>query len=137
MPFELEYPSTWNIVVVDDEPDSIGIVELVFKFHKASVRTASSGQECIALLAEALPDIVFLDIQMPVMSGWEVLKHIRNTPEMQSLIVIAMTAHAMYGDRERILGAGFNAYFPKPLSPINLVADVRKAIVDGKKLQSI
>ena len=136
MPFDLTLPATWNILVVDDEPDSIDVVELVFKFQKSRVRTANSGSECLTLLNEELADIVFLDIQMPVMSGWDVLKQIRNTPQMQSLVVIAMTAHAMSGDRERILGAGFNAYFPKPLSPIALVSEVRKVIVEERTKKS-
>src|SRR5215472_10017105 len=106
MPFEPTQPSTWNLVIVDNEPDSIGIVEYVFKFHNARVRSATSGPACIALLNEELPDVLFLDIQMPGMTGWEVLKHIRGDSKMKDLVVIAMTANAMYGDRERILNGG-------------------------------
>jgi len=129
MPFQPTQPSTWNVVIADDEPDSVGIVEYVLRFHKACVRTANSGQACIALLTKEMPDLLILDVQMPQMSGWDVVKHIRNEPKMKDLVVIAMTAHAMYGDRERILSAGFNLYLPKPLSPMTLIGDITNVLV--------
>jgi|SRR5579859_1032651 len=133
MAFDLTQPATWNVIITDDEPDSIGVVQFVFKFQKARVRTASSGPECVALLGQELPDVLFLDLQMPHMSGWDVLKQIRSDPRMQSVVVIAMTAHAMQGDRERIMSAGFDGYFPKPLSPMSLVADVTKILLAAEK----
>ncbi len=124
-------PSTWNVLIVDDEPDSVGVVEHIFVFHKARVRTASSGPACLELLKQEVPHILFLDIQMPKMSGWEVLKHIRENPTLKDVIVIALTAHAMHGDRERILAAGFDGYFSKPISPLTFVKDVN-AILESR-----
>ncbi len=68
---------------------------------------------------------------MPKMSGWEVLKHIRENPALKDVIVIALTAHAMHGDRERILAAGFDGYFSKPISPLTFVKDVN-AILESR-----
>jgi CheY-like chemotaxis protein len=135
MPFEPTQPSTWNLVIADNEPDSIGIVELVFKFHNARVRSAISGLACITLLNEELPDVLFLDIQMPGMTGWDVLKHIRGDSKMKDLVVIAMTANAMYGDRERTLNAGFNHYLAKPLSPLSLIADVTRLLIEKQRIR--
>ena len=117
-------PSTWNVLIVDDEPDSVGVVEHIFTFHQAKVRTASSGPTCLELLKQERPNILFLDIQMPKMSGWEVLKQIREDASLKEIVVIALTAHAMHGDRERILAAGFDGYFSKPISPLTFVKDV-------------
>ena len=123
--------STWNVLIVDDEPDSIGVVEHIFVFHQARVRTATSGPACIELLKQERPTILFLDIQMPKMSGWEVLKQIRQDVSLKDTVVIALTAHAMYGDKERILEAGFDGYFSKPISPLTFVKDV-SAILESR-----
>jgi len=133
MSFEPAQPSTWKVVIADNEPDSIGVVEFVFKFHNARVRSATTGATCIALLKEELPDVLFLDIQMPGMTGWDVLKHIRSDAKMKKLVVIAMTANAMYGDREHTLASGFDYYLAKPLSPLTLVADVTKLLTDKQR----
>jgi CheY-like chemotaxis protein len=63
-----------------------------------------------------------------------VLKHIRSDSKMKDLVVIAMTANAMYGDRERILTGGFNHYLPKPLSPLSLIADVTKIFIEKQRV---
>jgi CheY-like chemotaxis protein len=125
-------PSTWNVLIVDDEPDSVGVVEHIFVFHKARVRTASSGPACLDLLKQEVPNILFLDIQMPKLSGWEVLKQIRGDARLKDIVVIALTAHAMHGDRERILAAGFDGYFSKPISPLTFVKDV-SAILEARR----
>jgi CheY-like chemotaxis protein len=124
-------PATWNVLIVDDEPDSVGVVEHIFVFHKARVRTASTGVACMDLLRQEVPNILFLDIQMPKLSGWEVLKQIREDTALKDITVIALTAHAMHGDRERILAAGFDGYFSKPISPLTFVKDV-STILDAR-----
>lgn len=118
-------PSSWNVLVIDDEPDNSGVVEHVFKFFEIRVRTAGSGPVGLELMREDPPNILLLDIQMPRMSGWEVLRTIRADPALRDTFAIAMTAHAMDGDRERALQAGFDGYLPKPISPISLINDIK------------
>ena len=118
-------PSTWNIVVTDDDPDSIRVVECILGFFGARVRTAECGSACLDLIRQERPTFLLLDIQMPQMSGWDVLSAIRQDVWLSDLPVIAMTAHAMIGDRERVLEAGFNAYLPKPINPMTFVDEVR------------
>jgi CheY-like chemotaxis protein len=120
--------SQWNVLIVDDEPDNVGVVEYVFRFYNARVRTAPSGHRCLELLREELPTVLLLDIQMPSLSGEEVLKMIRENPAWKHLKVIALTAHAMEGDRERFLAAGFDGYIPKPISPMTLIKDVQRVV---------
>jgi CheY-like chemotaxis protein len=120
--------SQWNVLIVDDEPDNVGVVEYVFRFYNARVRTASTGSRCLELLQEELPTVLLLDIQMPSLSGEDVLKMIRENPAWKHLKVIALTAHAMEGDRERFLAAGFDGYIPKPISAVTLIKDVQHVV---------
>lgn len=124
--------SNWNVLVVDDEPDNIGVIELVMSFHKARVRTAESALKCLELMAQESPSLLLMDIQMPGMSGFELLKKIRECEQWKHIPVIAVTAHAMIGDHERILSAGFDGYVPKPISPMTFV-DELQAILSEKQ----
>jgi two-component system sensor histidine kinase/response regulator len=74
-----------------------------------------NGFDALAGLAQALPDLVLLDISLPEMDGTEVLRRIRADAKLRDLPVIALTAHAMSGDREKYLAAGFNDYVTKPI----------------------
>ena len=92
--------------------------------HTAGLKTAvaSNGKEALAYLDTTLPDAVLMDIQMPEMDGLEATGHIRANPRTRDLPVIAMTAHALKGDREKCLSAGMNDYITKPIDPQLLFA---------------
>jgi CheY-like chemotaxis protein len=125
--------STWNIVIVDDEPDSIGVAEYVLQFHGAKVRTALNGISGLDLLHQERPTALLLDIQMLKMSGWDVLKAIRQDGQLKGLPVIALTAFAMSGDKERILAAGFDGYLSKPISPMTFISEM-DALLNSRSL---
>ncbi|MCC7448540.1 MAG: response regulator [Anaerolineae bacterium] len=123
--------SDWKILIVDDEPDNVGVLELVFQFHKAIVWTAESGQRCLEMLEGQLPSVLLVDIQMPVMTGYDLLKIIRADARWSHLPVIGVSAHAMSGDTERAMEAGFDGYITKPITALTLADDVKR-IVDAK-----
>jgi CheY-like chemotaxis protein len=125
--------SDWNVLVVDDEPDNIGVIELVLNFHNAVVRTAESGMECLELMAKETPTILLVDIQMPQMSGLELLEKIRERTTWRHIPVIAVTAHAMMGDLERFTAAGFDGYIPKPITAMSLVDELQAIIMSKVK----
>ena len=127
--------SHWHVLVVDDEPDNLGVMELVLKFHKAAVRTAASGLECFQLMTEEAPTLLLVDIQMPEMSGLELLEKIRENVDWQHIPVIAVTAHAMIGDSDRFTSAGFDGYIAKPITAITFVSEVQSMI--GTKIKSV
>jgi len=129
-------PATWNLLIADDDPDALSIVALLFNFHKIRTRNATTGPQCLQLLQEEVPDLLLLDIQMPGTSGWQIIQNIRNTPDLKHLPVVAVTAHAMAGDRERILAAGFDAYLPKPLSPLKLIDELARILTTTQKAKS-
>jgi CheY-like chemotaxis protein len=117
-----------NILIIDDEPDSINVVKLVCEYHGAWVRTSDLPTNCFQMLNEQIPDILFLDIQMPIKTGWDIIREIRNHQDFAHMIVIAMTAYAMEGDRQRVLDAGFTGYLSKPISPMSFLDDVEQII---------
>lgn len=110
-------PSDWDVLVADDEPDNLSVLELLLTFHDARVVSARSGQEILDLLGARTFTLALIDIQMPHISGWDVIRHIRENPraEVRKMAVIAVTANAMQGDRERCLQAGFDGYISKPI----------------------
>jgi len=105
---------TWTVLIVDDEPHNVGVAEKVLSFSGARVITARDGVEGLEVLDEITPTFVLLDLSMPNMDGWEMHRQIRVRHEIHNLPVIALTAHAMLGDRERVLAEGFNGYIAKP-----------------------
>jgi CheY-like chemotaxis protein len=125
--------STWDVLVADDEVDNLRIIIFVMEFSRITTRTAANGKECIEQIKCKMPSFVLLDIQMPEMSGWDVIKAIRADEEMRKLPVIALTAYAMTEDRDRVMAAGFDGYIPKPITVptfIQQVQDILKSRVE-------
>ena len=106
--------SKWIVLIVDDEPDNRTIAETVLSFNGAKVFTATQGVEGLKVLEEVSPSFILLDLSMPVMDGWEMFKALRANVRTESIPVIALTAHAMAGDRERVMEVGFAGYIAKP-----------------------
>ena len=103
-----------KIAVVEDNPDNRLLVNAILE-DTYDISEYETGVEAVEGLADDPPDLVLLDISLPEMDGTEVLAWIRKQPQFKQLPVIALTAHAMSGDRERYLAAGFNDYVTKPI----------------------
>lgn len=105
----------WTVLIVDDAPDNVEVARKVLSFQGAEVHIATNGLSGLAKLAEIEPPtFILLDLSMPSMDGWQMLNEIRANPQLANMVVIALTAHAMEGDRERVLDAGFDGYIAKP-----------------------
>jgi two-component system sensor histidine kinase/response regulator len=112
-----------KIAVVEDNPDNRLLVEVMLEpFYE--VVEFENGMKALDGLPQVKPDLVLLDISLPEMDGTEVLQKIRANPVIQTLPVVALTAHAMAGDREKYLGAGFNDYVSKPIVDEQVLLDV-------------
>lgn len=103
-----------KIAVVEDNPDNRLLVQVILEPLYA-ITEYESGFAALAGLAKDKPDLVLLDISLPEMDGTEVLHRIRAEARLRDLPVIALTAHAMAGDREKFIGAGFDDYVSKPI----------------------
>ena len=104
-----------HIVLVDDDSTNIELASAILEQAGHQVQRASSGEAGIAMASATLPDLVLLDVQMPGMDGVEALRRLRADARTAGLKVVALTALAMKGDRERLLAAGFDAYVEKPI----------------------
>lgn len=103
-----------KIAVVEDNPDNRLLVQALLE-GTYDLSEYETGVDAVNGLADDPPDLVLLDISLPEMDGTEVLAWIRQQPQFKELPVIALTAHAMAGDREKYLAAGFNDYVTKPI----------------------
>jgi CheY-like chemotaxis protein len=118
----------WTVLVVDDETDNLGVSEGVLSYFGASVHTAEDGTMCLKVLETLRPTFILLDLSMPMMDGWEAFKLIREKPELAETPVIALTAHAMAGDREKVIEAGFSGYISKPIMIDTFVEDIKACL---------
>jgi two-component system cell cycle response regulator DivK len=103
-----------KIAVVEDNPDNRMLVQALLE-DTYDISEYETGVEAVAGLPGDIPDLVLLDISLPEMDGTEVLAWIRGQDELKDIPVIALTAHAMAGDRDKYLAAGFNDYVTKPI----------------------
>ncbi len=103
-----------KIAVVEDNLDNRLLVQAILE-DKYEISEYETGMEALDGLADDVPDLVLLDISLPGMDGTEVLEWVRSQDQLSSLPVIALTAHAMSGDREKYLEMGFDEYVTKPI----------------------
>ena len=113
-----------RVLVADDNPAGRELVRESLAEHVSSIIEASDGREALEKIRETRPDLVLLDIQMPEMDGYAVLREIRSDPALRDLRVVALTAFAMQGDRDRALEAGFDEYLTKPVTVAKLKAQL-------------
>lgn len=132
--------SNWTVLIVEDEPDNLAVAMKVLSFSGATVFTAEDGVEGLKVLEKVLPTFILMDLSMPNMDGWEMLKAIREKPDTAQLPVIALTAHAMTGDKDKALEAGFNGYITKPFRIGTLMSEIKEclhAFAETSKTKSI
>ena len=103
-----------RIAIVEDSPDNRLLFEAMLE-DRFDVVEFENGEAALAGLAETRPDVVLMDISLPIMDGTAVLERMRADPALRDVPVIALTAHAMRGDREKYLALGFDDYVTKPV----------------------
>ena len=125
------------VLVVDDEPDSIMVAQTLLKMAGAKVLTAPNGRDGFELATNERPTFIISDLSMPEMSGWEMLMRLKENLGTRETPVIALTAHAMDGDRNRALAAGFHNYLTKPLQPETFINELLRLLLDIPELSSV
>jgi CheY-like chemotaxis protein len=115
-----------KILVVDDNAVSRELLLYVLKPLGHEVVEAASGLEALERIAEERPDAVLLDLDMPGLDGYGVLREVRRQPDWAGLRVVAVTAYAMQSDRDKALAAGFAGYVTKPINAVH----IRKYVED-------
>lgn len=127
--------NNWRVLIVDDVFDNISIAQAILVHNSAEVRTAINGEDGFRVMESYNPNIILLDLSMPVMDGWEMHEKLRTNPKTQSVLVIALTAHAMEGDREKVEAAGFDGYISKPFAVMKLIDDI-KVIIKSQSVKA-
>ena len=115
-----------RVLVVEDNEKNMKLFRDVLTATGYRALEATTGGQAVELAAEHGPDLVLMDIQLPDIDGVEALSRLRADTRTASIPVLALTAQAMQGDRERFLAAGFDGYLAKPLNIAELVATVRQ-----------
>lgn len=124
----------WDIVVIDDEEDSLEVAEIILLEYCANVHTAFDGKEGLDVVRAVKPRFVISDLSMPIMDGWGFIEAMKAERELSNIPVIALTAHAMVGDRDRAITAGFHNYLTKPLTVDTFMSDLVKLLIDIPEL---
>ena len=106
-----------KILVIEDNEQSRYLFSFILEKNGCQVITARDGLEGITRAKEEKPDLILVDIRMPVMDGYEVTRHLRELPEFKDVPIIALTAYAMKEDEEKTLEAGCDGYITKPIIP--------------------
>lgn len=117
-----------KILVVDDNEQSLELIHDILEAHGYLVYKATSGEEALKLVKEDRPDLILMDIQLPVMDGVTATRKIKEDPANRDIPVLAITAYALRGDEEKIITAGFNGYISKPISTKELPKTVAAAL---------
>lgn len=115
-----------RILIVEDTEDNRQIMRDVLTSAGFDVVEAHDGLMAVSRAAEAKPDLIVMDIQLPVLNGYEATRLIRADPGLRHVPVIAVTSYALSGDEEKARAAGCNGYIAKPFSPRQLLAIVRE-----------
>jgi two-component system cell cycle response regulator DivK len=121
-----------RILIADDYEDNRELMRLMLEGAGYSVRETRDGRECVAAARAELPDIVLIDLAMPVLDGWATLNELRADERTRTLSCIAVTAFAADQDRQRVLDAGFDAYLAKPYRSRDLLELVGRLLGQTK-----
>jgi len=119
-----------RVLVVEDEEDNMNLFVQILHFHGCEALQARDGREAITVAQRELPDLILMDLSLPALDGWEATKAIKGIPELAGIPVVALTAHAMVGDREKALSAGCDGYISKPIEVVKFFDELLGYLAD-------
>ena len=107
---------TGKILIVEDDPQSMRLIEMVLEARDYTLLKATDGEEALDVAVKEQPDLIIMDVRLPKMSGLEVTRKLGELPAFSRTSIIGVTAYAMKGDRERVIESGCDAYMSKPIN---------------------
>jgi two-component system cell cycle response regulator DivK len=120
-----------KILYVEDNDDNIYVVKNRMTRAGFTVLVATDGAQGVTMAIAEKPDVILMDMSLPVLDGWEATRRIKAAPETRHIPVIALTAHAMTGDREKALAAGCDDFDTKPVELTRLLGKIRALVPEG------
>ena len=122
-----------KVLYVEDNDDNVYMLKMRLELlGDFEVLAAEDGEKGCEMAAAERPDIILMDLEMPVIDGWEATRRLRSNPQTRDIPVIALSAHALAGERERALAAGCNEFDSKPIEFDRLVATLRRILAERK-----
>lgn len=122
-----------TVLYIEDNEQNLYLITFLLESHGFRVCAARDGREGIASAAGLRPDMILLDIQLPLMDGYEVAGRLRANPDLADIPIVAVTSYAMAGDREKALASGCTGYIEKPINPETFVRDVQRFLPEDKR----
>jgi two-component system cell cycle response regulator DivK len=108
------------VLLVEDSADNRGLIRQIAELMDVELVEATNGEEGLALAHQRRPDVILMDLSLPVLDGWEATRRLKADPATRAIPVVALTAHAMEGDEARARAAGCDAYVTKPIGVLEL-----------------
>jgi two-component system, cell cycle response regulator DivK len=118
-----------RILIIEDNEQNLYLVSFILEKHGYEVFAARDGQEGINMAEPIKPDLILLDIQLPVMDGYTVARQLRANAKLDQTPIVAVTSYAMAGDREKTIEAGCNGYIEKPINPDTFIEEVEQHLI--------
>jgi two-component system cell cycle response regulator DivK len=115
-----------RILVIEDDPASLELLKYLLERAGHSVRGAADGAAGLRTALDNSFDLILCDLQMPELTGFEVIARLQSNPDWRPIPMIAVTAYSMPGDRESVIAAGFTEYMTKPIDPDTFLADIER-----------
>ena len=122
-----------KILIVEDNPLNMKLLEMVLRAKNYNLLKATDGEEALDMAMREQPDLIIMDIQLPKINGLEVTRKLRETPAFSQTPIIAITAYAMKGDRERVIGSGCSTYLSKPINTRELPEMIAEMLLQRQK----
>jgi len=122
-----------KILIVEDNPLNMRLLEMVLRARNYTLLKATDGKEALDMAMREQPDLIIMDMQLPKMNGLEVTRKLREMPAFNHTPIIAVTASAMKGDREKLLEAGCDAYLSKPINTRQLPEMIAEMLLRRQK----
>jgi len=121
-----------RILIVEDEADNMVLLVHILRFMlgQDDLLTAADGHEAIRVAHDTNPDLILMDLTLPKFTGWEATRSLRASQQFKKTTILALTAHAMVGDKEKALDAGCNDYFPKPIDIDQFVVFIKPYLAE-------
>jgi two-component system cell cycle response regulator DivK len=120
------------VLIVEDIEDNLVLIKSLLEMADYRVVEARDGREAIDQAQAHHPDLILLDMSLPEIDGWTVARTLRQLPDFRSTLIVALTAHAMQGDREKTLDAGCDEFMTKPIDMPTFLPTITK-ILEGKR----
>jgi two-component system, cell cycle response regulator DivK len=117
-----------TVLIAEDNEVNRELLRELLEMRNYTVIEACNGEEALQKISEEQPDILLLDLGMPMLDGFGTIRKIRENPRLGSLPVLAVTAYAMQGDQEKILGSGFDGYISKPVNAATLDRELERLL---------